>query len=259
MAIYLYSGTPGSGKSLRATYKIIQLLERGKNVISNFPIDMDYFKKKKKIGNFTYMDNSELTVDYLIQYAQEHHKRSTKAQTLIVIDECGSIFNCRQWENKDRQKWINFFSWHRHFNYDVILISQSDRLIDRQIRAFIETEFKHRALKNYKLFGQILSLVFGGLFIAVEYWYGPNLKCGSEFFLLNRRKARVYDTMKMFESGGKTDGNSQSKQSKDPDPAPAVVQVDETGGKADSLPSPLPDNDLGGQLQGAGTCGRSCG
>ena len=244
VAIYLYSGTPGSGKSLRATYKIIQWLRKGKNVIANFPIDMDYFKGKK-VGNFTYKPNDELTVDYLVQYAQKHHKRSTKAQTLVVIDECGSIFNCRQWENKDRQKWINFMGLHRHFNYDVVLISQSDRLIDRQIRAFIETEYKHRALKNYKLFGQILSLVFGGLFVSVEYWYGPNLKCGSEFFLLNRRKARIYDTMKMFESGGKVDANSKNKQSVPADQQAAVVQNAETGIENNSLSLSVPISDSG--------------
>lgn len=244
MAIYLYSGTPGSGKSLRATYKIIQWLRFKKNVIANFPIDLDYFKKKK-IGDFQYKSNDELTVDYLIQYANEHHIKSVKAQTLIVIDECGCIFNCRQWENKDRQKWINFFSLHRHFNYDVILISQSDRLIDRQIRAFIESEFKHRSIKNYKLFGQVLSFLFGGLFVAVEYWYGPNLKCGSEFFTLNRKKARVFDTMKLFENGGAKDGNSKNKQSVPVDHVPAVVQTAETSSENNSLSAPLPSADMG--------------
>lgn len=197
MAIYLYSGTPGSGKSLRATYKIITWLKLRRNVIANFPIDLSYFKSKK-IGNFDYKSNDDLTVDYLVDYAKTHHKPSTKAQTLVVIDECATIFNCRQWENKDRQKWINFFATHRHLNFDVILISQSDRLIDRQIRAFIESEFKHRSVKNYKFFGRLLSIIFGGLFVAVEYWYGPNLRCGSEFFFLNKKKARVYDTMKLF-------------------------------------------------------------
>lgn len=245
MSIYLYSGTPGSGKSLKATYKIIQWLRFKKNVIANFPIDLDYFKGGK-IGSFTYRENNELTVDYLVDYAKQHHKRSNKAQTLIVIDECGSIFNCRQWENKDRQKWINFFSTHRHLNYDVILISQSDRLIDRQIRAFVETEFKHRALKNYKLFGQILSLIFGGLFVSVEYWYGPNLKCGSEFFLLNRKKARVYDTMKMFDNRGDVNnGKGQIEQPKEPDPDPAVVQNAETSTQIDGVSVSLPVPDLG--------------
>lgn len=201
MSISLYSGTPGSGKSLRATYKLIYWLNAGYDVIANFPIDLGYFRKKK-IGKFNFVENQDLTVEYLIQYHNEHHKPGMKPQTLVVIDEAQCMFNCRQWENKDRNGWIKFFSMHRHLNYDIILISQSDRLLDRQIRAFIETEYRHRAMRNYKLFGRFLSFIFGGLFVSIEYWYGPNLRCGSDFFLLNRRKARVYDTMKLFDNLG---------------------------------------------------------
>lgn len=212
MAIQFYSGTPGSGKGLKVVYRIIWWLETGADVIANFPIDMSYFKRKKGIGNFTYIDNDEMTVDYLIDYHNTHHKKNMKPQTLVVIDEAQCMFNCRQWENKDRNGWIKFFSMHRHLNYDIILISQSDRLLDRQIRAFIETEYKCRALRNYKLFGRFLSFLFGGLFCAVEYWYGPNLRCGSELYLLHKRKARIYDTMKLFDNlGGKIDDGSVSR------------------------------------------------
>lgn len=200
MSIYLYSGTPGSGKSYHATNDVVDALTRGRNVIANFPVDIDSLKRKrKKMGLFQYVSSFDLSVQYLVDFAKQHHKRNMKTQTLLVIDECGMIFNCRQWENKDRQNWIQFFSTHRHLNYDVILISQSDRLIDRQIRAFIETEYKHRAMKNYMFFGKLLSALSGGLFVAVQYWYGPNLRCGSEYFRLNRRRARLYDTMKMFD------------------------------------------------------------
>ena len=46
--IYLYSGTPGSGKSLYATYEILRLLKAKKGVIANFPINLGYFRKKKE-------------------------------------------------------------------------------------------------------------------------------------------------------------------------------------------------------------------
>lgn len=196
--IYLYSGTPGSGKSLRSAYKLIEWLKRGKDAICNFPIDENYFKGKK-IGNFTYLNNQELTVQYLKDYAKNNHKLNREGQTLIIIDECASIFNCRSWDAKNRMEWIYFFQQHRKLGYDVILISQNDRLIDRQIRAFIETEYKHRSIKNYKTFGFLLSFFTGGLFCAVEYWYGTSLKCGQEFFTLHRRKAKIYDTYKIFE------------------------------------------------------------
>lgn len=195
--IELYSGTPGSGKSLRAAYKMINWLNRGKTVIANFPIDYCYFKKP--VGKFYFRENDRLTVKLLKAYAKKKHVLGKEHQTLLIIDECASMFNCRCWDDKARAKWILFFQQHRKLGYDVILISQQDRLLDRQIRSFIEIEWKHRALRHYKTFGFLLSLVFGGLFVAVEYWYGPKLRCGSEMFLLNRKKAKIYDTFKIFE------------------------------------------------------------
>jgi len=209
MAVNLYSGTPGSGKSLRAAYKLIEWLFMGRGAIANFPIDESYFYKKKhgklvpkkmKIGKFTYMDNESLTVDYLMQYARDNHVPFKERQTLLIIDECASMFNSRDVKRSDRAKWIQFFQQHRKLGYEIILISQSDRLIDRQIRAFIEMEYKHRAMKNYKTFGWILSLLCGGLFQCSEFWYGVNIKTNGFMFLLNRKKAKIYDSFKIFGS-----------------------------------------------------------
>ncbi len=200
MSISLYSGTPGSGKSLRAAYKLIEWRKMGRAVIANFPISDDYFSKfKKKLGSFTYVENRDLSVPYLREYAKENHIPFKEHQTLLIIDECASMFNSRNWDRKDRSDWILFFQQHRKLGYDVILISQSDRLIDRQIRAFIEMEYKHRALTHYKTFGWILSLICGGLFYWSEYWYGMNLKTNGSLFLLNRKKAKIYDSFKIFE------------------------------------------------------------
>lgn len=195
--IVLYSGTPGSGKSLYCAYEMIDLLKKGRGVIANFPINTDYFGKKKR-GQFTYLTNEELTVDYLMRYAERNHILGKEHQTTLIIDECACMFNSRQWDKKDRPKWIVFFQQHRKLGYDIILIAQNDRLIDRQIRAFIETEYKHRAIKNYKTFGLFLSFFTGGLFVRVEYWYGTHLRCGSQMFRLDRKKAKIYDTYMIF-------------------------------------------------------------
>lgn len=196
--IELYSGTPGSGKSLKAAYIIIEKLKLKRNVIANFNIKMDYFKKKK-IGKFTYKENQNLTVEYLVEYAKANHVPFKEKQTLIILDECGIMFNSREWDKRDRMKWIVFFQQHRKLGYDVILICQQDRMIDRQIRGFIETEYKCRKIANYKTFGWLLSLFSGGLFVAVEYWYGTRLRCGSQWFTYNKRKASIYDTYLIFE------------------------------------------------------------
>ena len=154
--ISLYSGTPGSGKSFHATSDVFYRLRNKHDVITNFPINenvvkssfFDYlahrfFKKpyrdkKRKIGKYTYVSNGELTVDFLKKYAQENHVGHKEHETLVVIDECGIMFNPRTFTQMDRLDWIQFFSLHRHYGYDFILISQGDRMVDRQIRSFFE-------------------------------------------------------------------------------------------------------------------------
>lgn len=63
MTIWLYSGTPGSGKSFHATKDIYTKLKKKSNnaVIANFAFDT-------KSPHFLYKDNSEITVEFLVSY-----------------------------------------------------------------------------------------------------------------------------------------------------------------------------------------------
>lgn len=217
--IWLYSGTPGSGKSLHTAQDIERKLKRGQRVIANFPVELHEVRKKKvrfflertgmvfknddsltdDIGEYIYKDNSELTVSFLVNYARKNHKLGKEGQTLLIIDECSVQFNPRDFGRKDRDGWIKFFQHHRKLGYNVILISQNDRLIDRQIRSFIEYDVKHRKVNNFKTLGMIFSLFRVQLFIAVTYWYGVREKTGSEFFRYNKRHGKFYDTFAMFD------------------------------------------------------------
>lgn len=204
--IYFYSGTPGSGKSLHVAQDIYQYLQRGKNVIANFDINEKAVKGygTKKCGQFFCCENSDLSVGYLLQFAKEHHRTNSKGQmiekqTLLVIDECQIIFNARSWNQADRTEWCTFFTQHRKYGYAVILVSQFDRLIDRQIRSLIEYEYKHRKVNNYKAFGALLGLFSGGaLFVAVIYWYGVRERVGAEFFRGKRKYYNLYNSYKLF-------------------------------------------------------------
>lgn len=210
--INLYSGTPGSGKSLHLARVVSDALRIHKDtVIANFPINLDVVSKKgkKKIGKFIYLPNDKLTVPYLIEHAQKHHKVGKEGQTLLVIDEAGIMFNSRDYGSFDRKAWINFFMTHRHYGYNVILVSQFDRMIDRQIRAFIEYEVKHRKANNFGWIGFILTLLHIPFFVAVTTWYGLREKTGTDFFRYRKRDSKLYDTMMLF--GGDQHGKKIGK------------------------------------------------
>lgn len=194
--IYLYTGTPGSGKSLHAARDIYYRLTKHKfkNVIANFNINLKLIKKKG--AKFYYLDNSELTVKYLVNYAINNHTMGVENQTLVVVDECQVLWNAREWQNnKERMDWIKFFTQHRKFGYNFILISQNDRMIDRQIRALIEYEQKHRKVNNFKL-GKLVPFP---LFACITYWYGVNERLGVEFFRFRKKWSRMYDSYATWE------------------------------------------------------------
>lgn len=203
--ISLYSGTPGSGKSLHVARRVYYSLLNGQTVFCNFEINFSLFKKKRP--RFHYVPNWELSPDYLINqsniYFQTHKRREDVL--LLVIDECQLIFNAREWNAKGRNEWLSFFTQHRKYGYEIVLVAQFDHMIDKQIRSLIEYEEVHRKLSNFGLKGKILSLFMGGkTFVAVKVWYPMNEKIGSEFFHANRKLFSLYDTYSTFDTSKST-------------------------------------------------------
>lgn len=200
--IYLYSGTPGSGKSLHAARTIKNRLRMGENVLCNFPVNLSLISGFK--GNFVEFDNM-VTPDYFIAYSRQYfgHKPIKEGKLLIIFDECQLLFNAREWSKKGRSDWLSFFTQHRKYGYDIILVAQFDRMIDRQIRSLIEYEFIHRKVSNFGFAGRILSLVMGGsTFVAVKVWYSMKEKVGTEFFHAHKRLYSLYDSYNTFDAGG---------------------------------------------------------
>ena len=107
--IRLYSGTPGSGKSLHNARDIIVRSQLGEPVIGNFDCNLEKYKK----ANYTYCPNDRLTPKYLIEYSRQHFKgrrpgAKDEGAILLVIDECQLLFNSREWQRENRNQWLEF-------------------------------------------------------------------------------------------------------------------------------------------------------
>lgn len=200
--ISLYSGTPGSGKSLHCARTIQNWSRLGYPVIGNFPVNLSRFKR----AEYTYRPNDQLTPKFLIEYSRQRFgdKAPRESSILLVIDECQLLFNAREWQHSGRAQWLSFFTQHRKLGYDIILIAQFDRMIDRQIRSLIEYEYIHRKMSNFGWQGKLLSLFFGGkTFIAVKMWYPLHERLGSELFHARKNLYRIYDSYATFDDGQK--------------------------------------------------------
>lgn len=204
--IYLYSGTPGSGKSLHTARVIYYTLKRGLPIIANF--DVDTAKIKKATGEFLQVNNDKLTPKLLIEYSRNYFKNRPvkEGEITLIIDEAQIMFNAREWNLPNRKEWLQYFTQHRKYGYDIILIAQFDRMLDRQVRSLIEYEQIHRKVSNFGWKGKVLSLVMGGhTFVAVKVWYPMKEKVGSEFFHATKKFYSIYDTYNSFASANSGD------------------------------------------------------
>lgn len=191
--IWLYSGTPGSGKSLNSARAIYYNLVRYKrDVIANFPINETSLEKKKSKGSFTYINNKDLSAQYLIELAKDrgYLKNKKEGQCLVVIDEASLLFNSRTWNEKGRKEWLDLFTHHRKYGYNFILVTQFIGQLDKQIRPLIEYDFIHRKWNNFG-FMQYVPIP---LFLVIEKSNQIKMKNGSSTFFYNKKIGKLYDT-----------------------------------------------------------------
>lgn len=200
----IYDGTPGTGKSLHVIDDIRDYLRRGCNVIANFDFRVDLMGKSCK-GEFLKKENRELQYpDWVKEYGLSHNLNKNGSvkmgQTLLVIDEAQNVFDARQWNCSGRKEWNEFFAVHRHYGFDIILITQNIKSLDKRIQANAEFEVLHRNMKHYKNLGFVLSLFFGGhLFVWVKRYLSTKDKVASKWFIGSKRKFRYYDSFVLFE------------------------------------------------------------
>lgn len=200
--IQLYTGTPGSGKSLHMAKDIFYYASsrRDRLVITNFDVVREKLKYPDRVICVTnkQLKTPDLVIEIAKNYFESHNLK--ESSIILFIDEAQLIFNSRSWNEDGRAEWLSFFTQHRKLGFNVILVAQFDMMIDKQMRSLIEYETIHRKVSNYGLFGLFLKLFCFGqdLFIAVEKWYTLNEKTGSNFFFARPKYYSLYDTFNTF-------------------------------------------------------------
>lgn len=203
--IEVYTGTPGSGKSLHCAQRMVNWITKYKApVIGNFLFKANCIKNRGW-GSYLYCPNEYLEPDFLIDFCEKYKKkrrmeRLPEDHILLVIDECQLIFNSREWNKPKRREWMSFFTQHRKFGYHVILVCQNIIMIDKQIRENVEYEVIHRKVANTGKIGRVASLASGGgLHVCVRIYKPLNLKESSEFFKANKKLYSLYDSYTRFD------------------------------------------------------------
>jgi|GEM_PF-4561591 len=163
----LLVGTPGSGKTLFAIDKVIKIanseLDEFKKIeyvytnISGF--DFDKFKDNKVVFdrfvfNVFYQQIKELFLifcenenqDNLDDLLQEYCKNNNILNAYFIIDEAHNFF-----DNQDKVK-MWWFTYHRHLNHEILLITQNKSLINIQYRnipeIFVKAQPRSKAISE---------------------------------------------------------------------------------------------------------------
>jgi hypothetical protein len=121
----------------------------------------------------------------------------------MVLDECQRLIDSRTWDqavgmSKDeaimaRKALIDFFSAHRHYGYNVYLLTQDFRNIDARVQRLFEYIVFLKNLKRVRVFG--VPIFPMNVFVALRFWHDRvKTKISVTTFGLDKEIANLYST-----------------------------------------------------------------
>jgi len=177
MSIELITGIPSSGKSYFASSKMLEIYNsKNRLIYTNVNLRISYddyiqaldvpdlykfatlefelFNKFTKLSN-DYKSKHEEDISLLgddesfnddpfkeyygnyDKYLKDSNILDTYGGSYIVWDECHNDLQGDGVASRADPIWVRFFSYHRHFNIDIILITQDISLLHRKYKPFI--------------------------------------------------------------------------------------------------------------------------
>lgn len=153
MAVYLVTGKLGNGKSLVAVGKAVEYAEVGRRVVANFHIDFSPVCRRPGSrlaqASTVVLPSRPRSADL---HALGRGGEGEHDAGLLILDECAMFLNARNWQDKDREKVIDWLLHSRKLGWDVMLIVQAQGMLDKQVReAVCEFLVVCRRLDRFKI------------------------------------------------------------------------------------------------------------
>lgn len=134
MAVYFVTGKLGSGKTLAAVGKIRDKLIEGRPVATNLDLKLNKLVGSKAKQTVVYRVPDKPKLEHMKALGSGNASYDEEKNGLIVLDECGTWFNSRDWQDKDRRPLIDWLLHARKLGWDLIFIIQDVSMIDKQAR-----------------------------------------------------------------------------------------------------------------------------
>ena len=154
MPSYNVTGKLGGGKTLFAVHQAFERLESGLVVASNIDLFPEKvlrpWKNETQVRLLRVPDRP--TRQDLDGLGNGNLTSDETKNGLLIIDEAGTMLNARTYAADGRQDMINWFLHARKLGWDLMFISQSHSMIDKQIReALIEYLVVVRRFDRYRI------------------------------------------------------------------------------------------------------------
>lgn len=218
--ITLLTGSPGHGKSYTLVREIEACVAKGIPVATNVPLRHDWSevmarrhtlfgrwrkdavaRKAADFARFVFVSED---FDKLLRVRLKGDK---EGRGRLILDESQRWMNARGWDNAvnaageamkrsealaKRMKVLNHLSGHRHYGFDCVLATQSEKAIDLQARELYEF---HSEVRNMRKLPWIGFFIRFNLFLRVTRWNDKSKsKAGVSTYWLSKSLARLYDT-----------------------------------------------------------------
>ncbi|WP_295720414.1 zonular occludens toxin domain-containing protein [uncultured Halovibrio sp.] len=134
MATYVVTGKLGGGKTLACVGRIRDALIEGRPVATNLDIDLVKLLGKKAKNATLYRVPDKPAADDLHALGSGNDGYEEEKNGLLVLDECGTWFNAREWNDKNRRGLIDWLIHARKWGWDPYFIVQDVSMMDKQAR-----------------------------------------------------------------------------------------------------------------------------
>lgn len=162
MAVYAITGKLGSGKGKAGMQRLREYLRAGKRVATNCDVFLEYMDQERSRATAIRIPDKPTSTDlYMLGSGNKYVEFQPNIQHMpdgsikgfapkesprmlpgfdeshngaLVLDECGSWLNTRDFQNKNRADLLEWAIHARKYGWDIFFIMQNISQIDKQIR-----------------------------------------------------------------------------------------------------------------------------
>lgn len=154
MAIIVYEGTLGGGKSYHAVQHALSYLARGGRVYSNIDLVQDKCESFCRERYGVELDWAEqyhpLSASDIARLHEVVKGGNSDCNVLCILDEIHLYHNARDWANASRGL-LQWLTQSRKMYVDVICITQHRNNLDKQWVRLVERYFRFRDMRKFRL------------------------------------------------------------------------------------------------------------